>query len=61
MRWLEWLRTHPFEAHGTAFLLMILPPIGLYWAVQNGAMIWVYLLLVPIILANLIELAIQKG
>ena len=61
MRWLEWLRTHPFEAHSIVFLLMIIPPIGLYWAVQNGAMTWVYVLLLPIILANLIELTIQKG
>ncbi len=38
----RWLRSHKFEAHLLAFILMIVPPIGLYSAAQAGAagLVW---------------------
>lgn len=56
---LAWLRAHKFEAHTIAFLLMILPPIPLYFAAQRGATAWVWLLLAPFILGNLLVLGIK--
>ncbi len=39
---IRWLRSHKFEAHLLAFILMIVPPIGLYSAAQAGAagLVW---------------------
>lgn len=51
-----WLREHKFEAHLIAFLLMILPPIPMYFAAQTGAEVWIYILITPVILGNLLEL-----
>jgi hypothetical protein len=40
---INWLRTHKFEAHLTAFILMVLASIGMYVAANTGAtgLIWV--------------------
>ena len=51
-----WLRGHKFEAHLIAFLLMVLPPIPLYLAARSGAETWIYILLAPVVLGNLLEL-----
>jgi hypothetical protein len=51
-----WLREHKFEAHLIAFLLMVLPPIPMYFAAQGGAEVWVYILITPVIMGNLLEL-----
>lgn len=51
-----WLREHKFEAHLIAFLLMILPPIPMYFAAQEEAEIWIYILVIPFVLGNLLEL-----
>jgi hypothetical protein len=56
---LVWLRKHKFEAHLIAFLLMILPPIPLYLAAQEGAQSWIILLLVPVVMGNLLELFLE--
>lgn len=44
----NWLKSHKFEAQILSFLLMILPPAGMYVAAQSGAesLIWVLLGLV---------------
>jgi hypothetical protein len=54
-----WLRKHKFETHSLAFLLMILPPVPLYLAAQNGARAGIILLLIPVVLGNLLELFIE--
>jgi hypothetical protein len=51
-----WLREHKFEAHLIAFLLMILPPIPMYFAAQGSPEIWIYILITPVVLGNLLEL-----
>lgn len=51
-----WLREHKFEAHLIAFLLMALPPIPMYFAAQGDAVVWIYILIAPVILGNLLEL-----
>ncbi len=42
-----------FQKHTAIFLLMVLPPIGMYFAAQNGApdaVLWI--LLAPVVLAS---------
>jgi hypothetical protein len=56
---LQWLQTHKFEAHVIAFGLMVLPPIPLYFAARQGATTWIWLLLIPVILGNLLVLAVK--
>ena len=56
---LAWLRAHKFEAHTIAFLLMVIPPIPLYFAAQQGATGWIWILLIPFILGNLLVLVIK--
>jgi formate/nitrite transporter FocA (FNT family) len=56
---LAWMRKHKFEAHSIAFLLMILPPILLYLAAQDGAVTWIIVLLVPVVLGNILELFLE--
>ncbi len=53
---LHWLRDHKFEAHLIAFLLMVLPPVPLYFAARNGVVPWMWALLAPILLGNLLAL-----
>ena len=59
MKIISWMQKHTFETHTLAFLLMILPPIPLYWAAQQGATGWVWFLLVPVILGNLLVLLVK--
>jgi formate/nitrite transporter FocA (FNT family) len=56
---LVWMRKHKFEAHSIAFLLMILPPILLYLAAQDGAVTWIIVLLIPVVLGNILELFLE--
>ena len=56
---LQWLQTHKFEAQVIAFALMILPPIPLYFAARQGATAWIWVLLAPVILGNLLALAVK--
>ena len=43
--------------HPLAFLLMILPPILLFYAAQAGAVAWIWVLLSLVILGNVLALA----
>lgn len=56
---LNWLRTHKFEAHVIAFLLMIAPPIPMYLAARQGATAWIWPLLGLIVLGNLLVLVLK--
>ena len=56
---LQWFKAHKFEAHVIAFALMVLPPVPLYLAAHQGATAWIWLLLVPVILGNLLALAVK--
>jgi hypothetical protein len=55
----NWLKTHAFEAHTLAFLLMILPPVGLYFTAGQGALGWSVALLSVVVLGNLFELFLK--
>jgi hypothetical protein len=55
----KWLQTHKFQAHTLAFLMIALPPIPMYIAVQRGATSWIWPLLAPVILGNLLELFLE--
>ncbi len=50
------LSQHKFEVHLIAFTLMTLAPIGLYFAAQNSAPVWIAILLALVVLANILAL-----
>jgi hypothetical protein len=50
------LSQHKFEVHLTAFLLMILASIGLYFAALNHAALWIDILLIFEIIGNILAL-----
>lgn len=54
----EHLRKRKFELHLTALLLMLLPPIPMYFAAQNGAMTLIWILSGIVILGNLLAIVI---
>ncbi len=43
-----------FKLHLTALLLMLIPPIPLYFAAENGAVGWIWFLIGIVILGNLL-------
>jgi len=53
------LRAHPFKVHAVAFLLMVLPPIPLYYAAINGNTLAMYLLLGIVVLGNILVLLVR--
>ena len=56
---LDWLSAHKFRAHLSAFILMILTPVALYFAAQRDALGWIWGLLVVIILANILLIFVR--
>ncbi|HZD57554.1 MAG TPA: hypothetical protein VE136_12555 [Anaerolineales bacterium] len=50
---IRWLSRHKFEAHLSAFILMTLTPVALYFAAQSDALGWIWGLLAVVILANI--------
>ena len=50
---------HKFQAHLLAFLLMVLPPMGMYLAARNGAVGWIWVLLAIVVLGNLLAIAVK--
>jgi hypothetical protein len=54
----ENLRKRKFELHLTTLLLMLIPPIPMYFAAQNGAMILIWILIGIVILGNLLAIII---
>jgi len=59
MNILTWLHTHKFEAHTIAFIMMIVPPIPLYFAAQRGFTTLIWVLMIPFILGNLLVLVLK--
>jgi hypothetical protein len=55
----KWLNNHKFTVHMSAFFLMILPPIPLYFAAQQGAIVWSWVLLAIVVLGNLLAISIR--
>jgi hypothetical protein len=54
-----YLRNHKFEAYSIAFGLMIIPPLPMYFAAQNGIIGLFYILLIAFILGNLLVLIVK--
>lgn len=52
------LSENKFKLHLTALLMMLIPPIPMFWAAQNGAFGLIWLLLGIIILGNLIVIIV---
>ena len=52
----KWLTKNKFEIHLLAFLLMMLPPIPLYYAAENSDTGLIWALLGFVILGNLLAL-----
>jgi hypothetical protein len=55
---MKWLRTHPFETHTIAFAMMMVPPLLVYLATNNGAYGMGGALLGIIVLGNIMELVV---
>jgi len=56
---LSFLRTHKFEAHLTAFALMVLTSIGMYLVIDQGSPSLIWALLGGFILANLLAIIVK--
>lgn len=56
---INWLRAHKFESHLTAFILMVLTPIGLYFAANTDTIGLVWVLLGVFVLANLLAIFLK--
>jgi hypothetical protein len=52
----DWLTKHQFLRHGLAFSLMVLAPVPMALAAQQGAVAWVWIFLGVFIFANLLAL-----
>ena len=55
----HYLRHHKFESYTIAFCLMIIPPLPMYFAAQNGIGALFYILLLTFVLGNLIVLIVK--
>jgi len=55
----NWLNNHKFAVYASAFFLIILPPIPLYFAAQQGAIVWIWVLMAVVVLGNLLVLSIR--
>jgi len=55
----ETLRSHKFESYTIAFLLMVVPPLPMFYAAQHGSGSLVFVMLGFVILGNLIVLVVK--
>jgi hypothetical protein len=55
----NWLKDHKYQAHVTAFLLMILPAVPLYFAAGAGSQFWIILLLAVIVCGNILAVLVR--
>ena len=55
-RFLNWLSDHKYEVHLLAFMLMVLPAIPLYFAVQQDAIMLIWGLLLIVVSGNILAL-----
>lgn len=52
VNWRENLAKHKFQLFIVAFLMMVIPPVPMYFATENGSIALVWILLIVIIVAN---------
>jgi hypothetical protein len=53
-RFQSWLSQNKFEVHLITFIMMVMAPIGMYFAAQGVALGWIWVPLSVVILANLL-------
>ena len=58
VHWRESLTKRKFQLYLLAFLMMVIPPVPMYFAISNGNIPAVWCLLVVIISANILVLII---
>ena len=56
---LDWLRKHKFQAHLTAFLLMVISSIGLILFLRQEGSAFLWLMVVIFAAANLLAIFIK--
>jgi hypothetical protein len=56
---LGWLQKRTNTVYMVSFLLMLLSPIPMYFAMQSGQSAWVYFLLAAFILGNVLLLLVR--
>ena len=56
--WKQTQKDKKFKLHLTALLMMLIPPIPMYWAAQNSANGLIWLLMGIVILGNLIVIIV---
>ena len=54
----KWLNQRKFAVHLAAFLLMVLPPVGLYFAAEQGTLLEIYSLLGMVVVGNLLAMSV---
>ena len=52
------LKEHKFQLHLTALLLMLIPPIPMYFAAQTGATGVIWFLVAIVVLGNLLVILV---
>jgi hypothetical protein len=52
------LRAKKFKLHLTALLLMLIPPVPMFFAAESGATGWIWFLTGVVILGNLIVIVV---
>ena len=52
------LREHKFKLHLTALLLMLIPPIPMYFSAQNGVMVLIWFLIGIVVIGNLLVIIV---
>ena len=56
---LHFLQEHKFESFAIAFLLMMIPPLPMYYAAQGGNITLVFVLLLFVVMGNLLVLLVK--
>ena len=56
---LSWFQKHNNTVYLVSFLLMVLSPIPMYFAMQGGQTVWAYFLLGVFILGNALLLLVR--
>jgi hypothetical protein len=56
---LRWLQKHNTPVYMVSFLMMVVSPIWMYFAVRGGQSAWLYFSLAMFILANILLLLVR--
>ncbi len=56
---MNWIREHKFESHLTAFLLMVIPSIGLYFTTQISGSGLIWALIGIFVVGNILAMIIK--